>query len=104
MSRGSPQPKKIVSGMKQKCIDVAVQPMPPTGCKRCRGNTKTAILEQRRIQKINEIQELKIQFQTSQNSLALIRREIATIEPLVKSGLAPETRLIALQRDEEARK
>ena len=65
-------------------------------------NTKTAILEQRRIQKINEIQELKIQFQTSQNSLALIRREIATIEPLVKSGLAPETRLIALQRDEEA--
>ena len=34
--------------------------------------------------------------------MALIRREIATLEPLVKTGLAPETRLIALKRDEEA--
>ena len=32
----------------------------------------------------------------------MIRREIATLEPLVKSGLAPETRLIALRREEEA--
>ena len=64
-------------------------------------NTKSAILEQRRLQKLNEIQELKIEFQTASNGLALIRREISTLEPLVKSGLAPETRLIALQRDEE---
>ena len=65
-------------------------------------NTRSAILEQRRFQKLNEIQELKIQFETASNGLALIRREIATLEPLVKSGLAPETRLIALKRDEEA--
>ena len=65
-------------------------------------NTKSAILEQRRIQKLNEIQELKIQFNTASNGLALIRREIDTLEPLVKSGLAPETRLIALKREEEA--
>jgi adhesin transport system membrane fusion protein len=65
-------------------------------------STKSAILDQQRIQKQNEIQELKIQFKTTSNSLALIRREIATLEPLVKSGLAPETRLIALRRDEEA--
>lgn len=65
-------------------------------------NTKSAILDQRRIQKLNEIQELKIQFQTASNGLALIRREISTLEPLVKSGLAPETRLISLRRDEEA--
>ena len=32
----------------------------------------------------------------------MIRQEIRTIEPLVKSGLAPETRLLALKRDEEA--
>ena len=64
--------------------------------------TKSAILDQRRIQKQNEIQELKIQFETTSNGLALIRREISTLEPLVKSGLAPETRLIALRRDEEA--
>ena len=65
-------------------------------------NTKSAILEQRRIQKLNEIQELRIQFNTASNGLKLIRREIGTLEPLVKSGLAPETRLIALQREEEA--
>jgi len=65
-------------------------------------NTKSAILEQRRVQKLNEIQELKIKFTAASNGLSLIRREIRTLEPLVKSGLAPETRLIALQREEEA--
>ena len=64
-------------------------------------NSKSAILQQRRIQKLNEIQELKIQFETASNGLSLIRREISTLEPLVKNGLAPETRLIALKRDEE---
>lgn len=64
-------------------------------------NSKSAILEQRRIQKLNEVQELKIKFETARNGLALIRQEIGTLEPLVKSGLAPETRLIALRRDEE---
>lgn len=65
-------------------------------------NTKIAILEQRRIQKLNEIDELKIQYETANNSLELTRREIATLSPLVKNGLAPETRLIALQREEES--
>ena len=63
--------------------------------------TKSAILDQRKIQKLNEIEELKIKYKTAQNGLALIRREIKTLEPLVKSGLAPETRLITLQREEE---
>jgi adhesin transport system membrane fusion protein len=35
-------------------------------------NTKSAILEQRRIQKLNEIQELKIQFNTASNGLHLL--------------------------------
>ena len=65
-------------------------------------STKSAILEQRRLQKLNEIEELRIQFITAENGLALIRQEIETIEPLVKSGLAPATRLISLQREEEA--
>ena len=65
-------------------------------------NTKSAILEQRRLQKLNEIQELKIQFDAASKGLSLIRREIETLEPLVNNGLAPETRLIALRRDEEA--
>ena len=65
-------------------------------------STKSSILDQRRLQKLNEVQELKIKYETAKNGLSLIRREIATVEPLVKSGLAPETRLISLQREEEA--
>ena len=64
-------------------------------------STKSAILMQRKEQKLNENEELKIQYTTAINSLALIRQEISKIEPLVKSGLAPETRLLALQREEE---
>ena len=62
---------------------------------------QSQILEQRRLQKLNEIQELKIKYQTASNGLDLIRRQIETLEPLVKAGLAPETRLITLQREEE---
>lgn len=65
-------------------------------------SAKSAILAQRKIQKLNEIQGLKIQFETAQNGLSLIRREIETLEPLVKNGLAAETRLIGLRRDEAA--
>ena len=63
-------------------------------------DTTKAILEQRKAQKMNEIRGLKIQYETAQNGLGLILREIKTIEPLVKNGLAPETRLIKLRRDE----
>ena len=65
-------------------------------------STKSAILEQRKLQKINEIQELKIRYETAQNGLDLIRGEIETIEPLVNNGLAPETRLIELKREQAA--
>jgi len=63
---------------------------------------RTSILDRRRIQTLDEIEELHIQYITAQNGLALIRQEIETIEPLVKSGLASATRLLALQREEEA--
>lgn len=62
---------------------------------------KSSILDQRRLQKLNEIQELKIQFETAKNGLLLIEKQINTLEPLVKTGLAPETRLISLQRELE---
>ena len=64
--------------------------------------TKSAILAQRRLQKNNEIQELRIEYETAQNGLNLIRRQIETVEPLVRTGLAPETRLISLLREEES--
>ena len=44
-------------------------------------NARSSILEKRRLQKLNEIQELKILYQTAKNGLALIRREIKTLEP-----------------------
>ena len=65
-------------------------------------NTKSLILDQRRIQRLNEVKELQIEFETAKNSLRLINREIANVEPLFKSGLAPETRLISLQREAAA--
>lgn len=64
--------------------------------------TKSSILDQRRLQRLNEIQELEIEYGTAQNSLELINREISNVEPLVKTGLAPETRLISLQREAAA--
>ena len=46
---------------------------------------------------LNEIQELKIMFNTASNELALIRREIATLEPpvvrLPPPFIAPEPAL-----------
>ena len=47
-------------------------------------NTKSAILEQRRLQKLNEIQELKIQFDTASNGLALIRRKLVPLNRWLK--------------------
>ena len=61
--------------------------------------TKTEILLQRRAQKENEIEELIIQEDTANKSVDLINQEIDNVEPLVKRGLAPETRLIGLERD-----
>lgn len=46
--------------------------------------------------------QYEIQFETAQNLISLIRQEIDTVTPLVRSGLAPETRLLVLQREEAA--
>lgn len=64
-------------------------------------NARSSILGKRRLQKLNEVKELEIQYKTAKNGLALIRKEINTVAPLVRGGLAPETRLISLQREEE---
>ena len=58
------------------------------------------ILEQKKIQIANKANELAIQGESLSETLELLSREIATIEPLVKNGLAPETRLLALKREE----
>lgn len=59
------------------------------------------ILDTKKDQKYAEIEELKTEGNSLQRSLALINRELEAVEPLVKSGLAPETRLLSLQREIE---
>lgn len=58
-----------------------------------------ATLNNRLDQRRAAIQEEVIRYETAQSAMALIRDQIATVEPLVQNGLAPETRLIELQRD-----
>ena len=59
------------------------------------------VLVTRKEQRNAEIDELNTQYLSLGKSLALVKSEISSVEPLVKSGLAPETRLITLQRELE---
>lgn len=59
------------------------------------------VLVTRKEQRNAEIDELNSQYLSLGKSLALVKSEISSVEPLVKSGLAPETRLITLQRELE---
>jgi len=49
----------------------------------------------------NELLELAATESTSRETIALISKEIESIEELVNSGLVPESRLLALQRDKQ---
>lgn len=59
------------------------------------------VLETRLDQRKAEIEEILIEQRSVQNNLNLLLKEIETVEPLVKASLAPETRLISLERERE---
>ena len=59
------------------------------------------VLETRLDQRKAEIEETLIEQRSVQNNLNLLLKEIETVEPLVKASLAPETRLISLERERE---
>lgn len=59
------------------------------------------VLETRLDQRKAEIEEILIEQRSIQNNLNLLLKEIETVEPLVKASLAPETRLISLERERE---
>jgi len=59
------------------------------------------VLETRLDQRKAEIQEVQIESRSIKNNLQLLLKEIETVEPLVKASLAPETRLITLERERE---
>ena len=48
-----------------------------------------------------DLEVYRMQGVMAERGLSLIRKEIETVAPLVRSGLAPETRLLALQGEEE---
>lgn len=60
-----------------------------------------AILQQRLLQRQQELADAEISIQTLENTEALIAREIAIMEPLVQQSIAPETRLLELRREIE---
>ena len=62
---------------------------------------KKRILESRRAQRRSEVEELLSDKDSFQRNLDLVNLEIEAVEPLVRANLAPETRLITLQRDKE---
>lgn len=60
-----------------------------------------AILQQRLLQREQELADAEISIQTLENTEALIAREIEIMEPLVQQSIAPETRLLELRREIE---
>lgn len=63
-----------------------------------------SVLEQRKQQRIQDLQSAEAATGTAQRTVALIEEEIEFVEPLVKDNIAPATRLLELQRQlEQAR-
>lgn len=62
-------------------------------------NSETTILQQQRQQRLQELSKAEIRLKTSQEMADLLGKELAVIEPLVREKIAPETRLLELQRN-----
>ena len=61
-------------------------------------NAQLSVLTQQLIQREQQINEVKVNITTAQDTIKLLEKQISVIDPLVKSGLSPETELLALQR------
>ena len=59
---------------------------------------KLSVLKQQLIQRQQQIEEVKVNISTAEETILLLEKQISIIEPLVKSGLSPETELLALQK------
>ena len=60
-----------------------------------------AILEQRLIQRQQDLLDAQVSIDTLRNTQELISQEIDIMEPLVRQAIAPETRLLELRRELE---
>lgn len=61
-----------------------------------------AVLTQQKSQREQDLQAAETNRRTAENTTQLIEREVAVLEPMVKENIAPETRLLELQRELEA--
>ena len=62
---------------------------------------RLSILEQRLLQREQDLRESVVSRETSERTEELLSQEIALIEPLVAQAIAPETRLLELRRELE---
>lgn len=62
---------------------------------------RLSILEQRLMQREQDLREASVSRDTSERTVELLSQEIALIEPLVRQAIAPETRLLELRRELE---
>jgi len=67
-------------------------------------NSEITILQQQKQIVETEVRASSQDLSSTQTLLDLIEKEIALIEPLVREKIAPETRLLALQREQEGMK
>lgn len=63
-----------------------------------------AILDQRLLQKEQELKSSEVSVETSVNTQEFLQAEIEVMEPLVAQAIAPETRLLELRRELERTK
>ena len=64
-------------------------------------NGLLAVLNQRSLQKSQDLDASKASLETAKRSMDLLQKEISIVEPLVKDNIAPTTRLLELQRNLE---
>lgn len=62
--------------------------------------SEVSILENRRTQRRQELEEGLVTLDTARSTLSVIEEERALIEPLVKRGIEPQTTLLTLRRTE----
>ena len=60
--------------------------------------SRMAILQQKLNQRNQQLDEIDVIVNTSDDTLSLVQSQIEIMEPLVKAGLSPETELLALKR------
>ena len=67
--------------------------------KRSQLNAQITILGQQKAQRTQELLKSEIRLKTAEELGVLLARELSVIEPLVREKIAPETRLLELQRN-----